>query len=280
MSTRRGRLQTFGVYRHLCGQPPAATDPGDNRPPRRWHRRHTARVPATSITPRRLGWVGLLCIGMAGCLPWFDHVEPAPGSPSRDELTALLSTVAVIDERPRQAGYERGCGHGEGCVFGPAWTDATEAPGGRDGCDTRNNVLAVALRDIEFRAGTNNCVVAGGFLDDPYSGETIEYVRGPSGGGIEIDHIYPLSAAWHMGAHRWTLDERMRFANDVEITLLAVRGAINQDKGDATPENWMPPDPGRRCYFAGRFLTVAASYRLPITRGDVDALTPVIATCR
>lgn len=234
---------------------------------------------APGKTARRLGWIILLCTGLAGCLPWFDRVEPAPGSPGREQLAALLATVEVIDERPRAPGYDRDCGAGRGCVFGPAWTDATAAPGGRDGCDTRNNVLAAALHDVEFRSGTNDCVVASGTLDDPYSGDTFRFVRGSGGGGIEIDHIYPLSAAWDMGAHGWTLEERMRFANDVDITLVAVRDSVNQDKSDALPGRWLPPDPSRHCYFAGRFLIVAASYRLPITADDADALTRVIATC-
>lgn len=232
-----------------------------------------------TITARRLGWIALLCTGLVGGLPWFDRVDPAPGSPGREQLTALMAAVEVVEQRPQRPGYQRGCGAGAGCVFGPAWTDATTAPGGRDGCDTRNNVLGAALRDIEFRPGTNDCVVTAGILEDPYSGETVDFVRDTEGGGIEIDHIYPLSVAWDMGANGWTLAERMRFANDVAITLLPVRGRINQEKSDATPASWLPPDRGRHCYFAGRFLTVAASYRLPITRADAEVLTEVIATC-
>lgn len=233
----------------------------------------------SGTTVRRLGYLALVCVGLAGCLPWFSRVEPAPGSPSREDLTALFSAARVVEERPYQAGYDRGCKEGQGCVFGPAWSDATDAPGGRDGCDTRNNVLAHDLRSPEFRPGTHDCVVTFGLLDDPYTGETVTYRRGADGGGIEIDHIYPLSAAWHMGAHAWPLADRMRFANDVAVNLLATGSAANQAKADGTPGTWLPGDPSRHCYYAGRYLTAAVSYQLPITRADQAALRRVIAQC-
>ena len=47
----------------------------------------------------------------------------------------------------------------EACVFGPAWSDDQDAPGGHDGCDTRNNVLAQDLSDVVFKPGTRDCVV-------------------------------------------------------------------------------------------------------------------------
>ncbi len=75
---------------------------------------------------------------LAGCGGWSAApVAPAPGSPSRAQLEQLLAEVRVITERPRPGGYERGCGHGQGCVFGPSWTDDYDGPGGHDGCDTR-----------------------------------------------------------------------------------------------------------------------------------------------
>lgn len=41
-------------------------------------------------------------------------------APPTGRLTDLLDLVAVVDQRPSRAGYERACGVGRGCVFGPA----------------------------------------------------------------------------------------------------------------------------------------------------------------
>lgn len=50
------------------------------------------------------------------------------------QLLAQLETVASL---PDVDGYDRSCKKGSGCVFGPAWTDDSSAPGSHNGCDTR-----------------------------------------------------------------------------------------------------------------------------------------------
>ncbi|MFE3322412.1 hypothetical protein [Nocardia sp. NPDC059195] len=84
-------------------------------------------------------WLLVVVLAIAGCgvIGPDEPVPPAPGSPTRAEVTALLDTVRVIAARPRPGGYERGCKAGQACVFGPAWTDDSDAPGSHDGCDTR-----------------------------------------------------------------------------------------------------------------------------------------------
>lgn len=203
---------------------------------------------------------------------------PAPGSPTRAALSALIDAAQVVPSRTRVAGYVRGCKVGQACVFGPAWSDDVDLPYGHDGCDTRNNVLGAQLTDVEFRAGTRNCVVLSGTLADPYSGRVIGFSKS-NAVAVQIDHIYPLAAAWDMGAWAWPLDRRMRFANDVEFNLLAVDGPTNLSKGDDTPSQWLPPDPAYHCFYAGKYLTVAAQYGLPISTADRDALSGIAATC-
>ncbi len=80
----------------------------------------------------------------------------------------------------------------EACVFGPAWSDDQDAPGGHDGCDTRNNVLAQDLSDVVFKPGTRDCLVLSGAMTDPYSGDRIEFERSQAK-SVQIDHV--LSAA-------------------------------------------------------------------------------------
>lgn len=190
--------------------------------------------------------------------------------------------VAVPDsdcrQPPTSGGYQRGCGNGQACVFGPAWSDDQDAPGGHDGCDTRNNVLAQDLSDVVFKPGTRDCVVLSGAMTDPYSGDRIEFERSQAK-SVQIDHVFPLAAAWDFGANSWTPALRMRFANDMSLNLLAVNGPDNQSKGDSTPSEWLPPDPAYRCFYAGKYLTVAISYGLPVSRADHSALTDLATRC-
>src|SRR3712207_8648084 len=60
------------------------------------------------------------------------------------------------------------------------------------------------LDDVELKPGTNDCVVLRGTLDDPYTGRTIEFVRGEKTSGlVEIDHVVALADAWQKGAQSW-----------------------------------------------------------------------------
>ncbi|MFI6869931.1 HNH endonuclease family protein [Nocardia sp. NPDC050406] len=219
----------------------------------------------------------MVLIGLCGCSALGQPVAPAPGSPARAEIERLLDAVRVVPERPHPGGYERGCKSGQGCVFGPAWSDDTDAPGGHDGCDTRNNVLARQLTDVVFKTGSN-CVVVAGTLNDPYTGKRLTFAKAEAK-DIQIDHVYSLAAAWDMGASGWPLDQRARFANDLDFNLLAVDGKTNEDKGDRTPSDWLPPAAANHCFFAAKYLTVATQYSLPITTADKAALANVATNC-
>ncbi len=211
-------------------------------------------------------------------IPGFSAPPPAPGSPTRAQLDTLLGQVQVVGARPDALGYERGCKSGQGCVFGPAWTDDYDGPGGHDGCGTRDNVLAKDMTDLVFKTGTHNCVVLEGTLADPYSGTVMQFSKSDAS-KVQIDHIYPLSAAWDMGANGWLPEKRIRFANDIDFNLMAVNGSDNQSKSDKTPSHWLPPNESYHCYYAGKYLSVAAQYRLPITQADQRALSAVSETC-
>lgn len=226
-------------------------------------------------------WVPVVVIAMVVSW-WLDPsprtTGPAPGSPSRALIDELLAAVTVVPGRPHPGGYERECGSGGGCVFGEAWTDEHPGPGGHDGCDTRNNVLARDLRDVVFRQGSGDCIVTAGTLDDPYTGTRVHFQR-THANAVHIDHIYPLAAAWDHGAASWPAELRRQFANDVVYNLIAVDGAANMTKRDHTPAAWLPPATGYRCWFAGKYLTVALRYGLPITMEDHGSLADAAQTC-
>ena len=185
--------------------------------------------------------------------------------------SAALAALPVAEKTPLD-GYERGCGDGEGCVFGPAWADVD-----RNGCDQRNDVLHRDLTGVEVREGTQNCVVIAGVLDDPYTGETVPFEKADAG-NVPIDHVVPLAAAWVQGAADWTTQERTAFANDLG-NLMATTREQNSAKGDSTADEWVPPDPTYACSYATVVITVKDRYALSVTPAEADELEALLATC-
>ncbi|WP_328320018.1 HNH endonuclease family protein [Kribbella sp. NBC_00382] len=205
-------------------------------------------------------------------------IEPEPTGTATGSIRAELAKVKIVASRPKVKGYDRDCGKSGACSFGQAWSDAHAGPGGHDGCDTRNNVLAKQLTDVSFKAGAKHCVVMSGQLLDPYTGRLINF-RKAAAGKVQIDHIYPLARAWDLGASTWPAQRRVDFANDQTDNLLAVDGATNASKSDQGPGEWLPLNKSFRCKYVARYLHVAAKYKLPITRDDQLAAQTLAPTC-
>lgn len=185
----------------------------------------------------------------------------------------VLAGVAVIPARVRAHDYRR-------AAFGESWTDDTTAPGGHNGCDTRNDVLDRDLTDKTYVA-ISRCptAVATGVLHDPYTSAVVDFTRGNQiGASVQIDHLVPLALAWDLGARDWTDETRVRFAND-PANLIAVAGQANQDKGDAEPADWMPPNRAFWCQYAVQFAEVLRGYALPIDASSATVLRDAAATC-
>ncbi len=236
----------------------------------RTHRPHTLR---------RL--IGLAAIGAVLLMLAAHHgTDPtAPGKPPPAGSAAALrqlNELHVVQTRPHRPGYQRGCGPGQACSFGPAWTDDTTAPGGHNGCDTRNDILRTQLTELSYRPGSR-CVVTAGVLHDPYTGRTIRFTK-THAAAVQIDHLVPLALAWDLGANTWPQAQRTAFANDEHLVLLAVSGTAKDAKGDSGPAAWMPST--NRASYAERFVTVLAHYRLPVTAADRTALTHALRSSR
>ncbi|MFG3308363.1 HNH endonuclease family protein [Streptomyces wuyuanensis] len=170
----------------------------------------------------------------------------------------LIEGLATKGRGPR-TGYERD-------EFGYAWMDTADGvPLARNGCDTRNDLLKLHGRNIQFRAGSD-CVVVSMDLYDPYTGKEIAWKKAKAA-EVQIDHVVPLSYSWQMGSSRWPESRRRQFANDV-LNLLPVEGRANSAKRDSGPASWLPPDRRIRCAYAVRFAQVALKYELPVTAAD------------
>jgi len=187
--------------------------------------------------------------------------------------TDVLAGIAVQPQRIHRYDYRR-------AAFGDAWDDDSDAPGGHNGCDTRDDILDRDLVDKTY-VSIKRCpnAVATGTLHDPYTNVTIAFQRGAKvGESVQIDHIVPLAYAWDMGGYAWPDPERLRFAND-PANLLAVQGQANQDKGDLPPAHWMPPNKTFACQYAMQFIAVLRGYSLPVDQASSDVLRQAAATC-
>ncbi len=185
----------------------------------------------------------------------------------------LLAGVPEIPMRVRGNDYRR-------AAFGESWDDDNSAPGGHNGCDTRNDILNRDLVDKTLVA-IKRCpvAVATGTLHDPYTNAVVPFVRGnQTGASVQIDHIVPLALAWDLGARDWPDDLRLRFAND-PANLLAVAGKPNQDKGDQEPAHWMPPNRAFWCQYAVQFVEVLRGYALPVDAASAGVLRDAAGTC-
>lgn len=209
----------------------------------------------------------VLVFGITGCTTPRTHM---------DEDTAVvaqaLRALTVVDRRVHVLGYSRD-------HFG-GWTEQWyEHTAGAGMCSTRDIVLLetfggatspTAEPTAEPTAVPNavpvgSCPPATGTATDVYSGEPV------SPEDVEIDHVVALAVAWDHGAHAWPRQRRIDFANDHELNLLAVAGAQNRHKSDASLSEWTPPQAGTGCAYAARYLSVALRYSLSVTRDDKEA---------
>ena len=218
-----------------------------------------------SAVPSRTGRRALLLVAVvlaSGCRTGADDAAPAPAGSALEALDA----VDVRGRAPR-TGYDRD-------EFGSGWVDTD-----RNGCDTRNDVLARDLTGEVFEPGTRDCVVVSGTLADPYSGATIDFRRGEgTSEAVQIDHVVALSDAWQKGAQRWDEARRVEFAND-PLNLLAVDGPLNQAKGDSDAATWLPPQRSYRCAYVARQVAVKVGYGLWMTAAERDAVAGVLRGC-
>ena len=161
--------------------------------------------------------------------------------------------------------------------FGQAWSDDVNVEFGHNGCDTRDDILRRDLANLVVRPGT--CFAQSGTLHDPYTGTTIDFVRGPdTSDSVEIDHVVSLADAWYKGARLWEAQRRVDFAND-PINLLAVSPKANFDKAFRDAASWLPPNEAFRRDFVARQVNVKTVYGLWVSSKEKQAIAEVLARC-
>jgi Excalibur calcium-binding domain/Protein of unknown function (DUF1524) len=175
--------------------------------------------------------------------------------------SAALEALPVKGRAPK-TGYSRD-------QFGDGWASVA-------GCDTRDRILARDLTRKTYVAG-DDCRIQSGFLRDPYTAQTIMYVRGGAS-EVDVDHVVALGDAWQKGAQQWSRGRREVFAND-PLELLAVSSTANRAKGDGDAATWLPSNKSFRCDYVARQIAVKQRYGLWVTRAEHDAMARVLSSC-
>lgn len=238
-----------------------------------------------------------LLISLSACSPAEPEAKPS-ASPS---TSATQTAPAPQDEAPHDdhGGHDDHEGHDHGIIasegkalaaledlpvknmthtddyersaFGKAWDDVDN-----NGCDTRNDILA---RDLTEIVVDSSCKVQTGVFNDPYTGTVINFDRSTgNGGGVDIDHIIPLSLAWQTGAADWDEATRVAFAND-PLNLAASDAGENRKKGDKDASRYLPPNVDFQCEYVARQITVRTKYAAFVTPAEKDAMKAVLNTC-
>jgi hypothetical protein len=192
---------------------------------------------------------------------------PTATAEAVDQKASVVLETLLVKGRAPKTGYTRD-------QFGQSWADVN-----RNGCDTRNDILTRDLTAEIYKPGTHNCVVLSGLLKDPYSGESITFVRGNiTSMEVQIDHVVALSDAWQKGAQKLSVSTRTALAND-PLNLLAVKGRLNSQKGDGDAATWLPPLKSYRCAYVARQVAVKAKYSLWVTTAEKAAIKSILDKC-
>ena len=191
-----------------------------------------------------------------------------PQSAEAAQPTAVdVVEMLLVKGRAPKTGYARD-------QFGTAWKDVD-----RNGCDTRNDILNRDLTSIIYKVSSQDCVVMSGVLVDPYSGETISFLRGvTTSSDVQIDHVVALSNSWQTGAFKLTIERRTALAND-PLNLLAVKGRLNSQKGAGDAATWLPPKKSFRCSYVARQVAVKFKYGLWLTAPEKVAILKLLQPC-
>src|SRR3546814_8243266 len=103
---------------------------------------------------------------------------------------------------------------------------------GGNSLSTREDILSRDLVDVtcKVRSGVVSppCVVQSGVLHDPYTGTTVNFVRGETTSPLfPIEHVVALGDSWQTGAQQLSAAEWLDLANE-PLNLIATPPAPNK----------------------------------------------------
>lgn len=187
---------------------------------------------------------------------------PAATSTTSAPVSTVIDALTIAAPNTTQP-YRR-------AMFGDDWIDA-------DG-DCHNTRAEVLMQETAAPVtfNPNGCTVNTGRWTDPWSA-----FSSSNAADFQIDHTIPLADAWRSGAWAWDDARRLAFANDLghPETLNAVRGTVNESKGDKTPDQWKPPLRDSWCLYATDWALIKTTWQLTATAAEAAALRSMAATC-
>jgi hypothetical protein len=137
---------------------------------------------------------------------------------------------------------------------------------------TRAKVLIRdSKKSVTFK--DNNCTVDSGEWLDPYSLETLTNAQ-----DMQIDHMVPLKDAYISGAYKWTYQARCLYGNYLgyKAHLISAYGEENNQKGDQTPADYMPPNDAYKCQYLKDWLFVKGLWGLTMDTAEASAIKDLI----
>lgn len=189
-----------------------------------------------------------------------EHNKRAQTTTNQHLATEVLDSLDVKGRAPK-TGYSRD-------MFGNGWQKNGD-------CNTRDDILARDMTQLDIR----ECKVYAGVLEDPYTGKTIRFLRGPTTSSlVQIDHVVALSNSWQTGSQYLDSETRELLAND-PLELLAVDGKTNENKSDSDAATWLPPNKSYRCRYVARQIAVKQKYSLWVTIAEKEAMQRVLSVC-
>ena len=211
----------------------------------------------------------------------------APRIPTTARALFLFSRL--LEENPSNTSYSD-------TYFG-GWSTA---PPSAPGCNRRTYVLT---RDadpgtITFAPGST-CTIANASWQSPYDDPTgpratvtgNPMATGSPGSPVDVNHVVSKKDAWVSGADMWIgtasnpNQDRIDFANDdAGLELLTVSATANNQKGDRTPDQWLPDNSGNpafTCDFLKMYVEVKYYYQLTITLAEWNTINSrlTVAAC-
>lgn len=129
------------------------------------------------------------------------------------------------------------------------------------------------IPEATFKNDEPQARAIGGSFVDPYTGETVEVIKGSSQ-DTNVDHIVPLKAVSERQNKSNPMDEETRkeIANDPD-NLQVVGAIVNKEKSDSTIDEFVPSYEPSQCRYAISTINVYTKYSENISPTDSETAT-------
>ncbi|MFT8358630.1 hypothetical protein [Bifidobacterium aquikefiri] len=144
----------------------------------------------------------------------------------------------------------------------------------------------VLKRDLTNVVMNRYCKVQSGDLQDPYTGESMHFVKGEKTSTlVQIDHIVAVQDAWASGLWRSSrAGERVAYYNDPDV-LQAADSTSNEAKGAGMDWDvssnpvWLPSNTAWHCDYMAKRAYIKRKYNLTMSQGEKTQAVNLLTQC-